>query len=153
MSIDTLPEQTGGTPDTPTYTSAVRVYLTNGVRHAVEAVEAAERHLADIHTRRAAVELELDKERAAAEKHLEDMVRSRDQLLALVGKDEAREPGEQELPTHVCHCARIAVVDPVLGPVHEVNGTRLPAMEACKMPSLGFLGVPGRVAGGEGSVA
>ncbi|MEU7855179.1 hypothetical protein [Nonomuraea sp. NPDC049141] len=137
MSIDSLPEQTGST-----LTPAVRVFLTGGVHQADEAVGAAERHLA-----------ELDKEKAAAEKHLEDMVRSRDQLLALVGTAESPEPGERSLPTQVCHCARIAVVDPVHGPVHEVNGTHLPALEACQMPPLGVLFGPGRVAGGESPVA
>ncbi|WP_188197291.1 hypothetical protein [Nonomuraea sp. SYSU D8015] len=150
MSIDTLPEQTG---TTDTYTPAVRNFLTQGLQQVDGAIAGAERHIADLDARRIAVELELDKERAAAEKHLADLVRSRDQLLALVGKDESRESDEESRPTLVCHCARIAVVDPVLGPVHEVNGTHLPAMEACQMPPLGFLGVQGRAAGGEGQRA
>lgn len=153
MSIDTLPEQTS-TPDS--FTAAVRVFLTSGVHQVDDAIGAAERHIADLDTRQAdldarhaAATLELNIERVAADKHLAELVRSREQLLGIVGKDDSREQGEPSLPTHVCGCGRIAVVDPVLGPVHQGDGTHLPAMGACQMPPLGFLPAPGRPAGGE----
>ncbi|TYB71172.1 hypothetical protein FXF51_01680 [Nonomuraea sp. PA05] len=150
MSIDALPEETG----TPAlYTPAVRNFLTQGLQQVNDAITGAERHLADLDTRREAVHAEIAEQQAAAQRHLAGLHQSREQLLALVGKNESRDPGSEESrPTLVCSCARLAVLDPVHGAVHEVNGTRLPAMEACQMPPLGFLGLPGRVAGGEGPI-
>jgi hypothetical protein len=150
MSIDTLPEETS----TPApYTPAVRSFLVQGLQQVNDAISGAERHLADLDTRREVVHKEIDEQQAAAELHLAGLRQSRDQLLALVGKDEARDPGgEESRPTLVCSCARLAVVDPVHGAVHEVNGTRLPALDGCRMPPLGFLGMPSRVAGGEGPI-
>ncbi|MGR6921214.1 hypothetical protein ACU635_43820 [[Actinomadura] parvosata] len=150
MSIDTLPEETG-TP--AAYTPAVRHFLAQGLQQVNNAIIGAERHLADLNARREAVHREIDEQQAAAELHLATLCQSREQLLALVRKDESPEPSSGDArPTLVCSCARLAVVDPVHGPVHEVNGTRLPALEACQMPPLGFLGTPGRAAGGEGPI-
>lgn len=122
MSIDTLPEQTSDD-----YTPDVRNYLAHGVQLVDERIDAEQQRIID-----------LEQQKVTAQQRLEELKLSRTQLLALVGKEHSREPGEQELPTQVCGCGRIAVIYPVLGPVHEVNGTHLPAMETCQMPPLGF---------------
>lgn len=130
MSIDTLPEQTSDA-----YTPDVCNYLAQGVRLVDQRIETEERHIID-----------LDEQKVTAQQRLEELKLSRAQLLALVGKGGSREPGEQDLPTQVCRCGRIAVVLPVSGPVHE--GTQVAAMEACQMPPLGFP-EPGRAGGPE----
>ncbi|MEW1845920.1 hypothetical protein AB0392_48900 [Nonomuraea angiospora] len=143
MSIDTLPEQTSQAGTSDTYTPAVRNFLAQGIEQVDSAIAATERRIAD-----------LGVETTTAKQQLADLILSREQLLALVGKDESRESGEQQSrPTQVCVCGRIAVVHEVLGPVHEEDGTHLPALEACQMPPLGVLAVPGRLAGAEGPVA
>ncbi|SEU46391.1 hypothetical protein [Nonomuraea wenchangensis] len=157
MSIDSLPEadQTGQA-SVSAMTPAVRTYLANGVQQVNDTIAGAKRHLDELGTRRvqldaqkAAAELELDQETDAAREHLAALEASRAQLLALLGNAEG---SENELPTQVCFCGRIAVLDPVRGPVHVGDTTHLPAMEKCTMPPLGSLFTPGR-AGGEGPVA
>ncbi|MEV0236781.1 hypothetical protein [Nonomuraea sp. NPDC050786] len=148
MSIDTLSEQPGTLDVT---TPAVRSYLRQGVEQVDNSIAVAERHLTELDRRRADVDRQFAEARADTEKHLAVLVASRAQLVAFLGgEEEMKADTGEEPPTFVCACGRIAVVDKVRGPVHDANGTHVPAGELCTMPILGNLtGLLAQSAAGE----
>ncbi|MCF6467339.1 hypothetical protein FAF44_02780 [Nonomuraea sp. MG754425] len=154
MSIDTLADHTEQPRILDATTPAVRSYLQQGIEQVSGSITVAEQRLNELDRRRADVDRQFAEARADTEKHLAGLMASRTQLVAFLGGEEQMKAVTDEPPTFVCPCGRIAVVDQARGPVHDANGTHVPAGEECRMPILGDVtGLLNRAAGEEGPAA